>query len=155
MQADYIYILDQDKVREAIDKIVALETGSKYLVTISNAGDKTKKQRGYEWRLYTDIIKSGVGRNDTAEAEHIDCKWRFALPIFIRDDDFFSDLYFAYKELHGHDTERMRWFVANMVHTEKMNTSQMAEYLTMMINFYIPLGATLSDPKDYGLKMAA
>jgi len=153
MKAETIFLINDEKLDEALAKVRKCELGNKFKVVISNAGDKTTKQRGYQWRLYLDIVKSGVGgeRNDTAEGVHVDCKWRFALPIFMRDDDFFQELYLAFKNKYEDDSERMRWFIANQVHTEQMNTSQMAEYLTMLINFYVPMGVQLTDPKDYGL----
>jgi hypothetical protein len=147
-------MINETVYQNLIDRLCTIELDGKTKITISNAGDKTTKQRGYQWRLYLDISKSGVGgeRNDTAEGVHVDCKWRFALPIFMRDDDFFQELYLAFKNKYETDSERMRWFIANQVHTEQFNTSQMAEYLTMLINFYAPMGVQLSDPKDYGLK---
>jgi len=154
MRAETYYILTEDKKGDAIEHIVSLEAGNKYKVTISNAGDKTSKQRGYQWRLYTDISKSGLGGKHEETPKTVDraCKHRFGLSIFMRDDDFFAELYEMYRKAHNDDPEHLRWFAETQVHTENFNTSQMAEYLTMIINYYAPKGFELTEPSQYGLK---
>lgn len=154
MKPEIYYITDTEKAAKAISAITLLEIGNKYKVTISNAGDKTSRQRGYQWRLYTDISKSGIGgqHEETPESVDLACKYRFALAIFMRDDDFFQELYDMFRKAHNDDPEHLKWFVKTQVHTENFNTSQMAEYLTMIINYYAPKGVELTDPAEYGLK---
>jgi len=156
MKAEQIYLLNPDKQKEAINRVLELELGNKYKLTISNAGDKTSRQRGYQWRLYTDISKSGIGGEleETPNGVDLACKYRFALPIFMQDDDFFAELYEMFRKAHDNDPDHLRWFVAHQVHTENFNTSQMAEYITMIINYYAPKGCQLTDPAEYGLKAA-
>jgi len=154
MKAEYIYLTDLTKLGYALGRIESLEVGNKYMITISNAGDKTRKQRGYQWRLYTDISKAGIGGEleETPQGVDLACKYRFALAIFMRDDSFFSELYDMFSKSHNGDKEHLKWFVKHQVHTENFNTSQMAEYITMIINFYAPKGVQLTDPSEYGLK---
>lgn len=154
MKAETIYITTAEQQRKAVGRILELEVGSKYQVTIANAGSKTSRQRGYQWRLYTDISKSGLGGIDeeTPNSVNIRCKREYAVPIFKRDDDFFRELFNAYERKFSHDPVRMNWFFENMVHTEDFNTSQMAEYITMIINYYAPKGVPLTDPSEYNLK---
>jgi hypothetical protein len=108
--------------------------------------------RGLEWRWYTDVAIAGVGgkHSDTKDGVHLLSKYRWALPILIRDDEFFSEIYAAWKQKHGSDEERMKWFIESQVHTERFNTSQMAEYLTEFQRHYGQM-VNLTDPKDMGL----
>lgn len=152
MKSEQIYLTTPDKVKEAISLIYDLEIGNKYKVTISNAGTKTNRQRGYQWRLYEDIAKSGQGDSSDPDEIDVKCKWKFARPILCREDDFFRDLLEEYIKRYGGDPERMRWFCRNMIHTEKFEPPLMAEYIQAIINFFAPQGVALSDPAEYGLK---
>lgn len=122
-------------------------------VTIGNVGTKSARQRGYEWILYEAIAKSGKGgkHEDEKNGVHLVCKYRFAVPIFIRDDSFFAELWTIYRQLYGSDEERMLWMVSTQVHTEKFSPSQMAEYLTELINYYTARGFELPQPDDHKL----
>jgi len=157
MKAEYIYLADQDKVREAIDRILVLETGNKYLVTISNAGDKTAKQHRYQWRLYQDISRSALGGKyeETPESVHRFCKYKFALPVILENDDNFRWLYESVKKELFNDEEKMMWFVDSQVSTMDFNVIEGMDYITDMINYYAPRGFELTDPREYGLKRAA
>lgn len=122
-------------------------------VTICNAGDKSVRQRGLQWRWNTDVALSGKGGEfeDTKENVHLVSKYRWAIPILIRDDDFFSELYSMWIKEHKKDPEKMKWFVDTQVHTEMFNTSQMAEFLTEYQKYYISVGIELSNPDDQKL----
>jgi hypothetical protein len=122
----------------------------KTTVSIGDTGSKSSRQRGYEWILYEAIAKSGKGgkHEDEKNGVHMVCKYRFAVPLFIRDDSFFAELWTIYRQLYGKDPERMEWYVAEFVHTERFNTSQMAEYLTELINYYTARGFELPEPSD-------
>ena len=134
-------------VKLELDKI---ELDGKTQVTISNVGTKSARQRGLEWILYEAIAKSGKGgkHEDEKNGVHLVCKYRFAVPLFIRDDSFFAELWTIYRQLYGADEERMLWMVSTQVHTEKFNSSQMAEYLTELINYYTARGFELPQPDD-------
>lgn len=148
------FTLLTDRVRKnVIARILDVELDGKTQVVISNAGKKSAKQRGLQWRWNTDVAKSGIGgeNEDTKDGVHLVSKYRWAIPIFIRDDEFFGDIYTAWIEMYGKDPERMRWFVDNMVHTEKFSTSQMAEFLTEFQNYYLSKGVQLTDPDELGI----
>lgn len=142
------FILNNLKIE--LDKI---ELDGKTQVVISNTGSKSSRQRGYEWTLYEAIAKSGLGgkHEDEKNGVHMVCKYRFAVPVFIRDDAFFAELWGVYRQLYEKDPERMEWYVAEFVHTEKFNSSQMAEYLTELINYYTARGFELPEPDDHKL----
>ncbi len=147
------YFIINDQVREnAVLRINNIPADGKLKVVISNAGDKSAKQRGIQWIWNTEVAEAGIGgkHEDTKNGVHLVSKWRWAIPILLRDDDFFSSLYSAWFHLHGKDEDRMKWFVCNHVHTETLSTSQMAEYLTEFQRYYGPL-VNLTDPKERGL----
>ena len=147
------YILISEQVREnAIDYIRELPADGKLKITISDAKDKSVRQRGLQWKWYTEVSEAGIGgrHEDTKEGVHLVSKWRWAMPILIRDDDFFAELFMAWQEKHKNDEDAMRWFVDTQVHTESFNTSQMAEYLTEFQRYYGQYVA-LTDPNDRGL----
>jgi len=154
MKAEQIYLLDQDKVREAIDKILVLETGNKYMVSISDASSKTTKQNNYQRRLCRDVANSGIGgrHEETADAVHRFCKYKFALPVILEKDENFAWLYESVKKELFNDEDKMIWFVDSQVSTMDFSVSEGAQYITDMINYYAPRGAKLTDPADYGLK---
>ena len=153
MKSKTYYKVDQEKMDECVDSINNLEIGNKYQVTISNADTKSTRQHKYQWRLYGDINKSGVGgrHEETIEGAHIVCKYRFALPIILAKDVNFAWLYEMVKKVVGNDTDKLMWFVDKQVSTMDFTVSEAAEYITNMINFYVPLGAVLTDPKEYRL----
>jgi len=143
------YRLINDQVRRAaITHINSLECDGKLSVNIVASGNKSARQRGLQWRWYTDVSKAGVGgaHEDSKEGVHLICKYRFAVPIFIRDDEFFADLYAAYRQKYIDSSERIEWFIDTQVHTENFNVSQMAEYLTCIQQYYTTKGVALADP---------
>jgi hypothetical protein len=145
------YTLSTEFIREnLIAAINKIELDGSKRVVISDVGNKSSRQRGYEWILYEAVAKAGMGgkHEDTKNGVHLVCKYRFAVPLFLRDNEFFAELWNIYKQLYGKDSERMEWYVTEQVHTEKLSTSQMAEYLTELINHYTSLGFELPEPPD-------
>ena len=154
MKAESYYMINESVYQNLIDRLCTVELDGKTKITICNAGTKSTKQRGLQWRWHDDISKSGKGgkHESTPQGVNLKCKWMFAIPILCRDDSFFNDLYTAYKAKWGNDPERMEWFVEHQVHTEQFNTSQMAEYLDKIDMYYTDKGVNLTDPREYGLK---
>ena len=147
------FILHTEFIREnCIARINRIELDGKTMVTISNAGNKSSRQRGLQWRWYTDVAQAGIGgkHEDTKEGVHLVSKYRWAIPILIRDDPFFAEIYHAWFMRWDKDDERKMWFVDHMVHTEDFNTSQMAEFLTEFQQYYGP-HVNLTDPQDRNL----
>jgi hypothetical protein len=150
MKAEPYNLVSEKVLNNLITRLKELPLDGKYKAVISDAGSKSGRQRGYEWVLYKFIAKSGTGgkHEDTDNGVHLVCKYRFALPILLRDSDYFAEMWSIYKQLYGNDVERMEWFVSEQVHTEKLSPSQMAEYLTELINYYTSRGLALPDPDD-------
>jgi len=148
------YILANEAVKvNACLRIKDIEADGKIKVTISNAGDKSARQRGLDWMWNTDIANSGMGGEfeDSKDNVHRVCKYKFAIPIFIRDDPFFAELYEIYIQLYKSDPDRMKWFIDLRVHTEEFSSTQMAEYLTDKQRYYLDRGFPLRDPDDLKL----
>lgn len=152
MKAEHYTLINDHVKGNLITHIRELPADGKLKVTISDAKDKSVRQRGLQWRWYTDVAQAGVGgqHEDTKEGVHLVSKWRWAIPILIRDDPFFAELFAAWKQKHGRNEDAMRWFVDTQVHTESFNASQMAEYLTELQRHYGQY-VNLTDPQERGL----
>lgn len=151
MKQEVFYITSPEKQAEAVTAVVKLSMDDKVKVTISSAKDKSVRQRGLQWKWYTEVSQAGIGgkHEDTKEGVHSVSKFRWALTIMLRDDDFFAQLWEAW--VHKNDSpEALRWFVDNQVHTEKFNTTQMGEFLDDFQKHYSPYVA-LTDPKEFDL----
>lgn len=152
MKAEQFRIVNDKVKANLVVRIMEIPADGKTKVVISDAGSKSVRQRGLQFRWYTEVANAGIGgkHEDTKEGVHLLSKWQWAVPILIRDDEFFNDLYTAWVEMYGKDEERMRWFVDTQVHSESFNTSQMAEFLTCFQRHYGPL-VSLTDPDERGL----
>jgi hypothetical protein len=146
--AEQHIISSTEAKNNAIRRIQQIPCDGNMEVVIRSAGSKSGRQRGLQWLWYEDVAKSGKGgeHEDSKEGVHLVSKYRFAVPIFIRDDPFFADLYAQWVDKYGKDRERMLWFVDTQVHTEKFNTAQTAEYLTLYQNHYTERGFNSTDP---------
>jgi len=148
-----IFLVDEKARKEAMSQLMDLPADGSMKVVYSGAKDKSARQRGLQWLWYSDVIKSGVGgHNEESEDRlHLASKYRWALPILVRDDDYFAALWLNYFEANEHDPKKLEWFVASHVSTEALNQAQMAEYLTNFQNHYAhDLGVNLSDPDERG-----
>ncbi len=152
MKSEQFNLISHEVRKNLINRILDIDCDGKTKVTISDTGTKSQKQRGLQWRWYSEVAKSGIGRYDDKDKMHLQSKHRWALPILLRDDDFFADLYQMYQMKYSMDNERMKYFIDTQVHTEKFSTSQMAEYLTEFQHYWLSAGVCLTNPGDYGLK---
>ena len=142
-----------DSLKKAKAYLNEIILDGKTKVVFSDAGTKSAKQRGLQWRGYEDKAKSGIGGrfSDTKENCDLEAKYRFAIPIFVRDDSKFAALYLMYCNKYEGNQEMMLYFVDQHVHTEKFNVSQMAEFLTEFRNDCFRKGITLREPEFKGL----
>ena len=150
---DSFRIVNKASQKAAIDAILDLDMDGSKTVKIIDSGSKRARQRGLQWVWYTYLAKLGIGgkHEDTKDGVHLLCKYRFAVPILCRDDEFFGDLWGAWKQKHGEDKEAMLWFVDHQVSTEGFTTGQMAEYLTDMDHYYANHGIYLPPPNEKSL----
>lgn len=147
---DFILVSEAIKVNACL-RIKDIIADGKTMVTIHNAGDRSIKQNALVWLWNTFVSKSGVGSYDTKEAVHRSIKKRWVIPILLRDDPAFSEVYKAWRSLHEFDIDRMNYFVDEFVSTTKLTTHQMAEMLTDYQRFYLEHEMPLPDPDDLKL----
>ncbi len=155
MKSESYRIVNENVKISACLRIKDIAPDGKTEIVIRSAGSKSAAQRGLQWKWYTEIAKSGIGgeHEDTKEGVHLISKYRWAIPILIRDNSFFADLHSVWIQLYGKDKERMRFFIDSQAHTESFTVSQMAEFLTEMQNYYTGKGVKLTDPDDLKLLM--
>ena len=156
MKPETYYLITPLVLENTIRRLREIGVNRKIQVTIQSVSKKSTKQRGLQWMWYTEVAKAGIGGKweDTKYGVHLISKWRWAIPILIRDDEHFNDLFTAWYNLYKHDEERMRWFVEAHVHTEDFSSKQMAEFLTDFQRHYGQL-VNLTDPDDKNLLRAA
>lgn len=148
-----VFLVDEKARKVAMGQLMDLPADGSMKVMFSGAKDKSARQRGLQWLWYSDVVKSGIGgsNEESEERLHLASKYRWALPILVRDDDFFAELWLSYFEANEHDPKKMEYFVDRHVSTEALNQAQMAEYLTNFQNHYAhKLGVNLTDPDDRG-----
>lgn len=152
MKSEQFFLTASHVKANLINRLVDIKCDGKIKVVISDAGSKSVRQRGLQWLWYTEVAAAGVGGRleSTKDGVHLYSKWRWAIPILIRDDEFFGEIFAAWKQKWGSDPERMEWFVDNQVHTESMSTSQVAELLTEFERHYRPM-VNLTNPDDLRL----
>ena len=153
MKAKTFSLASLNSMKAAKDYLEGVVPNGKIKVVFSDAGTKSVKQRGLQWAWYEDKAKSGRGGRlgDTKENCHLEAKYRFAVPILLRDDSHFAALYLVYCNKYEGDQEMMLYFVDQHVSTEKFNVSQMAEFLTDFKNDCIRSGIELMEPEFQGL----
>ncbi len=153
MKPESYYIISHAVTLNLATRIGMIPIDGSVKVVISDAGSKSSKQRGLQWQWYTEVARAGIGgkHEDTKNGVHLLSKWRWAVPILLRDDGFFADIFNVWREKYGDNPEAMGWFLDNHVTTEKFNASQMAEYLTDFERHYRPM-VNLTDPDLMGLK---
>jgi len=144
------FILSSELIRDnALNRIKEIELNGKTTVTISDTGSKSARQRALNWVWNENVAESGFGgrHEDTKAGVHRLAKYRWALPILIRDKPNFADLYSVYRQLYEGDQEKMVYFIDEHIHTEHMSISQVAEFLSEFQNYYLGHGVALVDPE--------
>ena len=151
-----IYLVNEKARRLAQEQLAREPADGTRKVQFSGAKDKSTRQRGLQWIWYGDVVKSGIGGVDEESEQdlHLASKARWCLPIEIRDDDNFAEVYLAFhNRWHGTPLWEAKfiWFVDRVVSTEDLNQAQMAEYLTAFRDHYgLDLGVDLTDPDARG-----
>jgi len=152
MKPETYWLGSQSTRAKIIERIVSLDINGGVKITISDTMGKSAKQRGLQWRWYTDVSLAGIGgkHEDTKNGVHVVSKWRFARRIIQRDDpeqwEFIQTLIDAYEG----NQDAMLYIADHYISTEKFNMAQMAEYLTDFERYYRDKGVNLTIP-DRGL----
>ena len=153
MKAKVYYLVNQTALKNAVSELVGTNADGTLKMTISDASGKSSKQRSLQWKWYSEISRSGIGDiHDSSETLiHLKTKYLFALPILLRDDSFFNELYTLFKNKYYSDSERLKWFTDTQIHTEAFSVSQMSEFLSNVFLYYTEKGVNLTNPDDLGL----
>jgi len=148
------YFLGSNNARRMIlQRISSLEINGGIKVTISDSMSKSARQRGLQWLWNTDVANSGYGSYDTKEDVHRAAKWKWAVPILIRDDPDFAELWPELLHLYEKNPEIMKYIVDNFVSTEDKDFA-IHEYLTDFEQYYRGNGVDLCIPDDGLLEYA-
>ena len=88
--------------------------------------NRSAEQNAYMWKLET-IIGDELGL--TKDAMHEVHKQEFLVPIFVRDDPGYADMYYSVDVTpEPHKTALKRW-VINKTSTTQANVAQMSEFI--------------------------
>lgn len=144
-------------VKDLLADVMFLSFEKGYNVTIEeDEGYNRVAKNGLNKLWCQEIATSGKGRSQHADSINNDCKYMFALPIKLRDDVYFSDLWVAYKkEYSGAEdwSKRAYYFISECIRVGDMNDSQFSEYLSLMRKHWEGKGVELTKPKDKGVEL--
>ena len=153
MKAETFNLINHEVKKNLMIRIMDLDSDGKIKVTISNIGSKSSLQRGLDWMWDSEIFKSGKGwADDDVGMTHARGKWLFARPILLRDDYIFSSIYEHFMALYGHNPSALIEFARDYISTERMDVSQVAEYMQNKQKYWLDKGVSLTNPDDYGIK---
>lgn len=120
----------------------------------------TAKQRKLAWLWNSEVAASGLGRDDLKEGVHTTCKWMFARPILLRDDEVFGAVYAGFSKMveqieEGTRSDFWREFTRDFISTERMTMKQRSEYLKSFQYFWTSKGVSLTDPSLQGVDLSS
>lgn len=144
-----IFLGSQSAKLKAIKIIEDCEINGAYKVVISDTKDKSVQCRGLQWMWNTEVADSGMGSYDTKEDVHRAAKWKWAVPILLRDDENFNYIWPELLKLYRKDQEKIKYIADTFVSTEGRDF-QIGEYLTDFERYYRGHGIDLTIP-DKGL----
>ena len=147
MKPEIIWIGSQGAKQRAIKRINEIEINGSISVKIADSRNKSSQARGLQWMWSTEVAESGIGQYDTKIGVHRAAKWKWAVPILIRDDEDFCDLWPELLRIYGKDSNKMKYIVDHFVSTEGEGFA-IGEYLTDFERFWRGHGVALTIPDD-------
>lgn len=152
-------IVDSERQKNfCLTKIKELELdGSDTVVFKKTDKSPSARQLRLRWLWFSEVSKSGLGRNDTKEGVDLTAKWQFARPILLRDDDTFAIIYDHFMETvkdYSNKSSMIKEFTMDYISIEKlMSMKQEAEFLTDFQNYWTRAGVALTDPSMQGVNL--
>jgi len=149
-----IYIKDPFEKAFCIEEIKKISYTDKKVVIIKKKDDScTHKQQKLHWKWCSEIAASGMGADDLKEDVYIRCKWQFARPILLRDDDVYPVLDSAFLkkiEFYAEDIRRrfIKEFADRYISIQRMTIKQRAELMTEMYRYWSERGVQLTLPPE-------
>ena len=127
-----------------VDEVDLLpEDGSMMVKIVSTTKKRSDAQNKLMWLWNTQV---GKEYGDTKDGIHLDCKERFAVPILIRDDEAFADVWGEVENLRSPDIKRK--FIDKCVSTSNFSTKQFTEYLKEYEHYWEANNIQLPHPED-------
>jgi hypothetical protein len=144
-----IIVNSEERKKKAEHIIKSLKTDVWHEVIIKEyKRNISAEQRGLYWQWLT-IRASNLG--STKEDEHLDCKRRFLIPIFERDDSDFAEMVESIRKLHK-EKHPLAFNLADLVvkktSIRDATTKQMSEYMDDIEKDSATLGIRLPHPED-------
>lgn len=136
-----------EAVHQCIDD---LDVAKVWRVTIEEwKNNRSGAQNALYWRWLTEY---GHETGHSKEEAHEVMKYKFAVPIFVRDDAEYADMVASVKEVRKAGmyvyANNLRDQIVKLTSTTDFNVKQMAEYLTAFERFARSEGVDLSRPDD-------
>ena len=145
----YRLATDEDMVA-ILNALEICPIDSSHIVIISDKKEKrSAKQLSFLWKLFRAVAASGIGNADTAEDVELSCKWRFLRPMLVSIDTRYAEILQSVEKLYAGDPAMMKFVTGKLFHFSDLNTAEMAEVLTQIIDYYTRHGVSLPDPSLY------
>jgi len=145
-----IHIDNNGKAISAIALIEELPVDGSHQVEISEYSEnRSAKQSRLQWLWNTEI---GNYMGDTKDGIHYLLKERFAVPIFIREDQGFAEMVEAVKQVRRQGMNReadiLKKKIVEKTSTTDFTVKLMSEYLNDVEHYAGSIGATITFPED-------
>ena len=145
-----IHITDNKKRMQAINLISELPEDGTHQVEISAYSEnRSMKQHRLYWKWVTEV--GGYMGNDK-ETMHLTFKEKFAVPIFMRDDEGYAEMVLAVKAVRksglNSEADALKRKIVQLTSTTDFNVKQMTEYLNSIEHYSAEIGATITYPDD-------
>ena len=153
MKVEHFFLGSNYGKLKLISRINELPIDGSIKATLTPTKSKSVRRRGLQWLWYTETAESGIGAYDTKNDVHRAAKWKWAVPILLRDDEEFCEIWPELLHLFEKDPEKMKYIVDNFVSTEGTGFA-IGEYLTDYERYYREHGVPLTIPEDGLLEFA-
>lgn len=145
-----LHIDSNHKVISAIKLIEELPVDGSHEVIIQEYSEnRSAKQRRLQWLWNTEIGNHmGLSKDEV----HYMMKEKFAVPIFIRDDEGYAEMVESVKAVRkagmNKEADRIKRIIVENTSTEDFTVKQCTEYLKDMEHYASEIGATITFPED-------
>ena len=143
--------IDSNKKRvQAINLISELPEDGTHQVEISEySPNRSMRQHKLYWKWCTEI---GNHMGHDKGTMHITFKEKFAVPIFIRDDEGYAEMVLAVKAVRrnglNNEAGALKRKIIGLTSTTDFTVKQMAEFLQSAEHYAAEIGASISFPED-------
>ena len=148
MKAETYHLGSNSTLQVVLQRLSGLKLEeASYKVVLSDSMSKSARQRGLQFRWYTDVVNSGFGSWDNKDDLHTASKWKFARPILLRDDELFGAVWPELEKAFMQDKRTMKWISEHFLSTEGEGFA-MHEYLSDFERYWRDKGVALTIPEQ-------